>query len=68
MEGVTNEYIDELATKIDGFSGREIFKMVVAWHDAAFSKSDPTLTPELMEEILERFKEQHDQKEVWTSE
>lgn len=67
MEGLSNEYIDELAKKIDGFSGREIFKMVVAWHDAAFSKPDPVLTPELMEEILERFKQQHEQKAVWTN-
>lgn len=66
MEGVTNEYISEIAKKIEGFSGREIFKMVVAWHDAAFSKPDPVLTPELMEEILEKFKKQHSQKERWT--
>jgi ATPase family AAA domain-containing protein 3A/B len=66
MEGVTNEYISELAKKINGFSGREIFKMVVAWHDAAFSKPDPILTPELMEEILIKFKEQHAQKEKWS--
>jgi ATPase family AAA domain-containing protein 3A/B len=66
MEGVSNEYISDLAKKIDGFSGREIFKMVVAWHDAAFSKPDPVLTPELMDEILVRFKEQHAQKAKWT--
>lgn len=66
MEGVSNEYIGELAKKIDGFSGREIFKMVVAWHDAAFSKPDPVLTPELMETILDRFKKQHSQKENWS--
>lgn len=66
MEGVTSEYIEEIAKRIDGFSGREIFKMVVGWHDAAFSKPDPVLTPEFMEEILIRFKEQHSQKEKWT--
>jgi ATPase family AAA domain-containing protein 3A/B len=66
MEGVTNEYIGDLAKRINGFSGREIFKMVVAWHDAAFSKPDPVLTPELMEEILEKFKNQHAQKEKWS--
>lgn len=66
MEGVTNEFIGSLAKRIEGFSGREIFKMVVAWHDAAFSKPDPVLTPELMEEIIEKFKAQHSQKEKWT--
>lgn len=66
MEGVSNEYISDLAKRIDGFSGREIFKMVVSWHDAAFSKPDPVLTPELMEEILEKFIKQHEQKATWT--
>lgn len=66
MEGVTNEYITEMAQKTEGFSGREIFKMVVAWHDAAFSKPDPVLTPELMEEILIKFNNQHGQKETWS--
>ena len=66
MEGVTNEFIGEIAKKVNGFSGREIFKMVVAWHDAAFSKPDPVLTPELMLEIIDKFKGQHSQKEKWT--
>lgn len=66
MEGVTNEYISEIAQRIDGFSGREIFKMVVAWHDAAFSKPDPVLTPELMEEIIDKFNSQHAQKAKWS--
>mmetsp|Transcript_3913 Transcript_3913/g.4535 ORF Transcript_3913/g.4535 Transcript_3913/m.4535 type:complete len:116 (+) Transcript_3913:3-350(+) len=66
MEGVTNEYMAEIAEKTEGFSGREIFKMVVGWHDAAFSQPEPILTPEFMEIILARFKEQHQQKEKWT--
>ena len=66
MEGVSSEYIAEIAKRIEGFSGREIFKMVVGWHDAAFSQPDPVLTPEFMEEILDRFKAQHKQKEQWT--
>lgn len=66
MEGVSNEFISELADRTEGFSGREIFKMVVGWHDAAFSKPDPVLTPELMEEILQKFMKQHEQKSKWT--
>ena len=37
MEGVEQNLIEEMAKKTEGFSGRELFKMVVAWHDAAFS-------------------------------
>ena len=55
MEGVDNTVIEQMAHKTEDFSGREIFKMVVGWHDAAFAKSDPVLTPELMQNVLDRF-------------
>lgn len=37
MEGVTPDFIYEIAAKTDGFSGRELTKMCVGWHDAAFT-------------------------------
>lgn len=66
MDGVDNELIEEFAKQTEGFSGRELFKMVVAWHDHAFSQPDPILTPELMKEIHAKFMGQHEQKENWT--
>ncbi len=36
MEGVSDEFIEQIAKDTENFSGRELFKMVVAWHDAAF--------------------------------
>lgn len=56
MEGVSDEFIESIAKDTDNFSGRELFKMVVAWHDAAFMKPDPILTPEIMQKIHEKFK------------
>lgn len=67
-EGVTKEIIDEIAEKTEGFSGREITKMVIAWHDAAFTLPDACLTPDLMFKILERFHLQHKLKKNWTAE
>ena len=55
MEGVNKDVIESIATKTEGFSGREITKMVIAWHDAAFTLPDPVLTPELMEKVLSKF-------------
>ncbi len=66
MEKVDNDLIEEFAKQTKGFSGRELFKMVVAWHDAAFSQPDPILTPELMKEIKDKFLSQHKMKENWT--
>lgn len=48
MEGISKDLIDEIADETKGFSGREIMKMVVAWHDAAFTTPNAVLTPEIM--------------------
>jgi len=41
-------------------------KMVVAWHDAAFTTPDLLLTPEILTRILEKFKLQHKLKSTWS--
>jgi len=65
MEGVDHTVIERIAKKAEGFSGREIVKMVVAWHDAAFALDNPILTPDVMEKILDKLKEMHDVKQGW---
>ena len=35
MEGIDHDVIERMARNTEGFSGREIMKMVVAWHDAS---------------------------------
>ena len=65
MKGVEDEFIQKIAQKLEGFSGREIYKLVIAWHDAAFNKPNAILTPELMEEVLENHIIQHKQREEW---
>ena len=64
--GLTNEIIEKIASESEGFSGREITKMVIAWHDAAFTLDDAILTPDLMFKILDKFKLQHKLKETWS--
>ena len=56
MEGIDKSLIEDIAKKTVGFSGREIMKMAVAWHDAAFTTVDLVLTPEIMLRVLEKFK------------
>ncbi|OMJ66861.1 hypothetical protein SteCoe_36146 [Stentor coeruleus] len=65
MKDVDDEFIEKIAKRIDGFSGREIYKLVIAWHDVAFNKQNAILTPELMEAVLENHIEQHKQREEW---
>lgn len=68
MKDVTQEVIERIAFETEGFSGREIMKMVVAWHDSAFATPDAVLTPELMDKVLNKFKLQHKLKKNWTKE
>lgn len=49
------ELIEDIAKKTDGFSGRELNKLVVAWHDAAFATPEAVLTSEIMYKELEKF-------------
>lgn len=55
MENISHEVIEKISHQTEGFSGREIMKMVVAWHDAAFTTPELHLTPEIMEKVLEKF-------------
>lgn len=63
---MTKEIIDEVAVASEGFSGREMTKMVIAWHDAAFTLPDACLTPDLMKKVLAKFHLQHKLKDTWT--
>jgi len=65
MEGVDDNVIEKLAKKAEGFSGRELVKMVVAWHDAAFALENPVLTPQVMEKILDNLRQMHEVKSAW---
>jgi hypothetical protein len=65
---VTTEVVQEIAEKTEGFSGRELTKMVIAWHDAAFTLDEPVLTPDLMRKVLKKFQLQHELKKTWSKE
>jgi len=66
MEDIDHEVIERISRETEGFSGREIMKMVVAWHDAAFTTPDLLLKPEILDRILVKFKLQHKLKETWS--
>jgi len=65
MGDIGDEKITDVSEKIEGFSGREISKLVLAWHDAAFSEPEPILTEEIMDGVLTHFLEQHRKKDKW---
>lgn len=60
-----SDYIEDIAKRTEGFSGRELTKLVVSWHDAAFAKENPVLDKEIVETVLKRHLEQNKTKDKW---
>lgn len=64
-EGVDDDLFASIAKRTDGFSGREITKLAIAWQAAAYGTQSCTLTREAMEEVLDLRIEQNMKKLVW---
>lgn len=48
-----DSHLQEVADLTEGFSGREIAKLAIAWQAAAYGTTDSSFTAELMTEVLE---------------
>jgi len=57
--------MDEIATKIQGFSGREVEKLCLGLQAAVNGSKDSTLTQSLFEEVLDHHMKQKGTKEAW---
>ena len=38
MQGIEESHLEQVAQRTEGFSGRELSKLVIGWHDAAFNQ------------------------------
>lgn len=65
VKDVTEEQINHIANETDGYSGREISKLAIAWQAAAFGTEDATLTYDMLMRVLEESKLSKRQKEKW---
>ena len=57
--------LDLVVDATEGFSGREVAKLAIAWQAAAFGAQDATLTPELAMAALEAHAAQKQIKQTW---
>ena len=55
----------EIAKKLQGFSGREIAKLAVAWQVSAYSSEDGVLTKDMLMARVEDAILQHQRKMQW---
>lgn len=65
VDGVADTHIEAAVAATEGFSGREIHKLVVAWQAAAFSTDRAVFTPSMMQEVLNSHVVQRELKESW---
>lgn len=49
----------------EGFSGRQLSKLAIAWQAAAFGSIDNTLTHPLLLKVLNQHLQQQEQKGTW---
>ena len=64
-EGITAEHFAEAAKRTEGFSGREIAKLGIAWQSAAYGTADAKLDPYLFGSVLEAHVAQKALKSRW---
>lgn len=67
VTGVDEDILRAVAEKTEGFSGREISKLAIAWQAAAYGTENATLTAELLFQILDENMETKYKKQLWLS-
>jgi len=63
--GGYDKILDQAAARTDGFSGREIAKLAIAWQASAYGSSDNTFTEQLLDTTLSAHIDQKKRKELW---
>ena len=64
---VDEALLRSFATSTDGYSGREISKLAIAWQAAAYGTADAKIDKELMIQVLNESKNSKRQKLSWIS-
>lgn len=64
---ITDVHLEAAAKATEGFSGREIAKLAIAWQAAAFGSTGTVFNPALMDEVLASHLKQKKQKQRWAA-
>ena len=66
-EDVNEDLLASVAARTEGFSGREIAKLAIAWQAAAYGSPDATFTSALLDEVLAAHGDQKARKSLWNN-
>lgn len=67
VDGVDEALLRSFAVATDGFSGREISKLAIAWQAAAYGTPNATIDKELLSDVLRDSLNSKQQKRSWSS-
>ena len=67
MEGIDEGILRSTAMKTEGYSGREISKLAIAWQAAAYGTEGAKFDSNLLNKVLEESKLSKQQKRNWLS-
>ena len=67
IHNVDEELLTKVAERTQGFSGREISKLAIAWQAAAYGTDDAHLNDEILMQVLDEQISSKRQKESWLS-
>lgn len=62
MKGISDDIIREAAVKTDGFSGREIAKLMAGVQAAVYGNKECELSPALFREVVDYKVAEHQQR------
>lgn len=65
VEGITEAHVESAALATDGFSGRELAKMVASIQTAVYGTSQAALTPQLFQSVVQRKVKEHAQRRAF---
>lgn len=67
VEGVDEALLRSFATSTEGYSGREISKLAIAWQAAAYGTDNATIDKDLLTQVLRESQNSKKQKLSWIS-
>ena len=67
ISGIDEDSIKAVAAATQGYSGREISKLAIAWQAAAYGTENSTLTSDIFLRVLQESKDSKSQKMGWLS-
>ena len=66
-ESLSDAHVAAAVEATNGFSGREISKLAIAWQAAAYGSAEARFTPEIMASVLEVHVDQRERKRQWSN-